>query len=410
MTTRHLYLDITPFKPSLKISFKHAQAERHYGESIWVKATREGVTGFGEGCPRTYVAGDELESSIAWAKATFQKGHPAFESYLAMRHWSNENTVMIRRFPSAWCAVEMALLDLFAREKSQSVESLLNLDSVKRESTYSAVLGIDSAQGCAMLADLYLKRGMADFKIKLNGRMDEDREKIDTVSALAKKRGVQNLRIRLDANNLWDGQTGAAIRYFEHLDRDVFAVEEPVRARDVNAISRFSTETGMTVILDESLLSLEDLNRFNSLPGSFIANIKVSRVGGLVRTTQLIKALKTKNWPIIIGCHVGESSLLTRAGLIASSAAGDHLIAHEGAFGNFLVAWEPVKPMLRFNNKGKLNLDAPYVYKDERGYHTVPPKTWALGMGMTDAKAPPRQNVIHRIRKAFRNHDYRMVV
>lgn len=405
MASKNLHLDIMPIKPSLTMSFRHARTERQFGESIWVKATRHGVQGFGEGCPRIYVAGDDMDSSIAWAKDTFIEGHPALESYLAMLHWANANTVMIRRFPSAWCAVEMALLDLFAREKSQSVETLLNLQDAKRNSSYSAVVGIDSIQTCAGLAELYLKRNMADFKIKLNGHLDEDREKIDMITTLAKKHQARNFRIRLDANNLWDGHTDGAIRYMKDLDREVFAVEEPVKAGDVDAISRFSIETGYPVILDESLLSMDDLEWFSISPGSFIANVKISRVGGLVRAIQMIRALKQKNWPVIIGCHVGESSLLTRAGLIAAAVAGDHLIAHEGAFGNYLVAWEPVKPMLRFNKKGKLNLDVPYVYKDTRGYHTVQPKAWDLGMGMSESKPSPRPNMVRRIRKALLPHE-----
>jgi hypothetical protein len=41
---------------------------------------------------------------------------------------------------------------------------------------------------------------------------------------------------------------------------------------------------------------------------------------------------------------VGETSLLTRTALVVSGSAGDSLIAHEGAFGEYLVEREPGSP------------------------------------------------------------------
>ena len=50
----------------LKSSFKQASFNRKSGESIWVEVNRNGITGFGEGCPRTYVTGENIPESIQW--------------------------------------------------------------------------------------------------------------------------------------------------------------------------------------------------------------------------------------------------------------------------------------------------------------------------------------------------------
>lgn len=381
-------LDIQPLQVALKSKFRHAGATRHEGESLWVKATRKGLSGYGEGCPRVYVAGDDLTSSVAWARDYFHENHDALLSMESMTRWVQENSRLIDTYPSAWCAVEMALLDLFAREKSVSVDTLLGLGDIPRKGRYTAVLGDDHTWRYTYLTDQYLVRDMRDFKIKLNGRPDKDQKKIDILVRLAREYGITDLRIRLDANNLWADETDKAIAHVKSLNGAFFAVEEPVRARDTRSISQFSVETGLPVILDESLLNPEDLDAYDHLPGSFMANIKISRVGGLVRALALIRALKKKGWPIIIGCHVGESSLLTRAGLVAAAAAGDHLTAHEGAFGDYLVEWEPVKPMLRFGSGGKLDLDGMYYYKTVMGLHLVPSENWNLGLGMEGRSLP----------------------
>ncbi|MFZ5564085.1 MAG: alpha/beta fold hydrolase [Thermodesulfobacteriota bacterium] len=382
MTDQATTLDILPLQVALKTKFTHAKATRHAGESIWVRASRNAFAGFGEGCPRDYVAGDDLASSVAWAKKEFAPGHRALCSLDEMRAWAEDNEQQIRDFPSAWCAVEMALLDLFARERGISVETLLGTDAGKRETRYSAVLGDDYTWRYTYLADQYLIRDMRDFKIKLKGVMEKDRKRVDILRRLAGEYRINDLRVRLDANNLWAGDTDAAVAYIKSLGGPFFAVEEPVAARDPEAISRFSVETGLPVILDESLLSLDDLSGYGDLPGAFIANIKISRVGGLTRALDLIRALTRKGWPIIIGCHVGETSLLTRAGLIAAAAAGKSLAAHEGGFGDYLAAWEPVKPLLRFGREGRLCLDGLYYYKTSMGLHLVPRDTWDKGLGM----------------------------
>ncbi len=88
------------------------------------------------------------------------------------------------------------------------------------------------------------------------------------------------------------------------------------------------------------------------------------------------------DWPIIIGCHTGETSLLTRAALVASSAAGESLIAQEGAFGDYLVEREPVDPMLKFGRDGLLNLSYPYYLKTVQGLKVIPAENWNIGFGM----------------------------
>jgi len=120
----------------------------------------------------------------------------------------------------------------------------------------------------------------------------------------------------------------------------------------------------------------------HSLPGKFIANIKVSRVGGIIRALRLVQELKKLGWPVIIGCHVGETSLLTRAALITAYAAGENLIAQEGAFGDYLVEQEPVIPVLTFGRNGILDLNYPYYLKTVQGLKLIPVENWDTGFGM----------------------------
>ena len=277
----------------------------------------------------------------------------------------------------------MAVLDLLAREKGCSVEKLLGLNDGNLYGRYTAVLGDDKAWTIC-----HPGRSISDprnygFQNQAERQSGEGYGKLDFLEALSVQHHAPTLRIRLDANNLWKDRCDEAIAFTQALGCGrIFAVEEPVQARHVEDISRFSTVTGLPVILDESLCTLDDLRSFQNVPGQFIANIKISRVGGLIRALRMITEVKKLGWPIIVGCHVGETSLLTRAALVASAAAGESLVAHEGAFGDYLVEREPVQPTLKFGRGGLLDLRLPYYLKTVQGLQIIPVENWNAGFGM----------------------------
>jgi len=378
-----LRIKAEPLLLNLKTTIRHATAIRKKGESIWVQAKRNEKTGFGEGCPRVYVAGDDLDASLNWIKKNFSSGKVNFGTLEDLKQWAEENEKEIDKYPSAWCAIEMAMLDLLSREKGYTVEKMLGLDDGNLCGRYTAVLGDDKKGKYTTLVGKYLIRGISDFKIKLSGNLKRDIEKLDILEELSVQHQAKPIRIRLDANNLWKDRCEEAIKYTMMLGAGrIFAMEEPVRARNAEDISKFSIATGLPVILDESLCTLDDLSLYRNVKGSFIANIKVSKMGGLIRALKMIEELKKMGWPVIIGCHVGETSLLTRAALVVSGAAGESLLAHEGAFGDYLVEREPVSPMLKFGHQGLLDLNSPYYLKTVQGVQVIPAENWSIGFGM----------------------------
>jgi L-alanine-DL-glutamate epimerase-like enolase superfamily enzyme/pimeloyl-ACP methyl ester carboxylesterase len=382
MAKTAIQIEARPLIIPLKTTVRHAGATRNKGESIWVSASRNGILGFGEGCPRAYVAGDDLESSLLWVAANFSNEHNQFHNLEDVKKWIKENGELIDRYPSAWCAIELALLDLLSREQNCSVEDLLGLQSYERFGKYTAVLGDCGKWEFTHQTDQYLIYGLTDFKIKLCGDLEKDQAKLDILTDLSREHCVSDIRIRLDANNLWAGRTQEAIRHIKKLRGPIFAIEEPVGARDIAGMIRMIDEIGLPIILDESLCTLADLERVQGLSDKFIANIKISRVGGLIRALDLINALKNLNWPIIIGCHVGETSLLTRAALIPAFAAGKHLAAQEGAFGDYLIKREPVDPILKFGRNGIMNLNKAYYVKTAHGLKVISKEKWDVGFGM----------------------------
>src|SRR5258705_8288783 len=127
-----------------RVRFGHASAVRDEAENI-VVAVRDahGRLGLGEGCPRSYVTGETVASATG-----FIEKHRADFLGLAslddLQHWMAGRESDIDFNPSAFCAVELALLDLFARQAELPVEGLVGLPPCY-EATASAVYGTGKA-------------------------------------------------------------------------------------------------------------------------------------------------------------------------------------------------------------------------------------------------------------------------
>ncbi len=340
----------------LKTVFKQASSVRAQGESVWCEARRNKLVGFGEGCPRTYVTNEDVPGALAWVTRKIKLIEKDCTTISLLKEWISENRLEIDQHPAAFCAIETALLDLFAREEEMSVEKLLGQKPAKAVYTYTGVLGDSSEEKFIALCQRYLAAGFTDFKVKVNGDLSKDQLKLQQLQKLSESSGLPNIRIRLDANNLWQGNTSAAIHHLSNLAVPLFGIEEPVAPKNFQALSEISRALDLPIILDESLCSLNDLEQLDQVQGRFIGNIKVSRLGGVIRSLEMVRSLQTRGHRIIVGAHVGETSVLTRAGMCVARAAGSNLAAQEGGYGLMLLEREPIQPSLMFAAKGQIDL------------------------------------------------------
>ena len=114
-------------------------------------------------------------------------------------------------------------------------------------------------------------------------------------------------------------------------------------------------QTGCSIILDESLLRADQLTSFADSPTRWIVNLRISKMGGLIRSLELLELVRRSQLGMIIGAHVGETSLLTRAALTIANANRDLLVAQEGAFGTHLLEHDVIDPPIMFGAGGTLD-------------------------------------------------------
>jgi L-alanine-DL-glutamate epimerase-like enolase superfamily enzyme len=335
-----------------KVAFRHASAERAETSSVWVNAiASDGATGCGESCPRPYVTGETPETVRA-----FVLGHePALCNAVTdvgtLQQWLDSHHDEIDANPAAWCAVELALLDLFGKQQRTSVEGLLSQPPLRGRFQYTAVVGDASETAFRTMTEQYWQRGFRDYKVKLSGNGERDRNKM----AVFRQWPLQSIRVRVDANNLWP-TADAAIAAVRELEYPLFAVEEPITSHRHSELSLIARALDCPIVLDESFVRREQLGLLDEPMSQWIINVRVSKMGGLIRSLRIVDEVQARGIKIIVGAQVGETSLLTRAGLTVAQAAGKQLVAQEGAFGTLLLERDVCDPPLMFGAGGVLDV------------------------------------------------------
>jgi L-alanine-DL-glutamate epimerase-like enolase superfamily enzyme len=347
-------LVIKKVKIPFKVNFKHSSATRSTTQSIWIEAASDkGMVGYGEGCPREYVTNESIKTAFRFFADNNSEIKEFVHDLEELKTWREGNREQIDKNPAAWCAIELALLDLFAKEQQCSIEKLLGLPEINSPFQYSAVLGDTDLGVFEKQLNKYSAMGFVDLKIKISGNLEKDLPKFDLLAKLDNKK----LRVRLDANNLWT-ESQAAISYLSSIKYPLFAIEEPLESGQYIELKTISEACSIKIILDESFLKMEDFENIRGSASDWIVNLRVSKMGGLLRSLDIAEKARQSGIKIIIGAQVGETSLLTRSALTIANAYRDILIAQEGAFGILLLQSDVCEPPLMFGKKGLLEFKA----------------------------------------------------
>ncbi|MGE3624447.1 MAG: mandelate racemase/muconate lactonizing enzyme family protein [Bdellovibrionales bacterium] len=343
-------IELRKLEIPFRVSFRHASAERSVTETVIAIAHSEtGLKGYGEGCPRQYVTGENIESCTNFLDL-YRHVIQEIRGTTDLKAFVDNNTHVIDKHPSAWCAIEIALLDLIGKEENTSIEAVLGLPEINEKFEYTAVLGISKPKIFQSQLEMYLKFGFRDFKIKISGDAVNDATNIKGVLGTE-----PNAKIRLDANNLWKG-CDEAHEYLSALQPYFWSIEEPLKAGDYSGLQKLALQQNCKIVLDESLLTLQQLDELQENPEIWVPNIRISKMGGLLRSLAIASECAKRGMSFIVGAQVGETSLLTRTALPLANRYIANVIAQEGAFGTYLLERDITDKPIMFSTYGRLTL------------------------------------------------------
>lgn len=333
----------------LKKPIRHASHERTTSDSLVVRVTLDdGRVGFGEGVPRPYVTGETIGSTfatLAGLDLARQMGRPRdfAEVVRRLEALSLPETEADPRGMAgnaARCALELAVLDAFGRRFDTSLGAavpLVEAPGLQRSDRpawvrYSGAITAESPWRELWAA---CKMGLFRFaqtKLKVGVAGQDDPARLARLRRILGKR----MDVRLDANEAWPAAEVVG-RVRPLLPFRPTALEQPVPHAEVDALADLRPRLGVPVMLDESLCGWPDARRSIGRGTADLFNVRLSKCGGIVPSLRIIALAQRSGLGVQLGCHPGETGLLSAAGRhVASQVRGLRYV--EGSYDGFILA------------------------------------------------------------------------
>ena len=322
--------------------------------------TDKGITGVGEASPFLYYAPETLEDVVA----TIEKympglvmGRDPFEMEALDRIF--HQTIDGHHFSKA--AVEMALWDIVGQKLGQPVYNLLG-GKCRPDVPVAAILTAEEPVLAAEEARVYLNLGFTQFKIKIGFEFTHDMDK----AAAVRQAIGPHCTLRVDAEECYDLKEAlAAARELEKLGVELFS--QPIPRHNYHDMSLLRTRTDLPILLDESIVTPEDVLLAVRLSTGDLVNIKVVKSGGILASRRMAA----------IAAAAGKSCL---AGSMLEMGPGTLFAAHFAvSSASVSLASEIIGPLLLADDL----LENPVIYSD--GALQVP-DTPGLGFLLDETK------------------------
>ena len=345
ITKSQIYRVHIPFK----ITFSHSKASRSESDGILLCLEDEnGTQGWGECAPRDYVTGETIESAID----TIQKillpisdlPYESFEDVIKSIHDNLPN--LQRDEHAAFCAIELALLDLAGKHFEQSCSIVVG-PLVHPSVKYSSVLSMEDLKAATMFSELTKKFGVQSVKVKVGDSLDLDLQVLGVVRKIL----GDECGLRVDANCAWTAEDALkTIETYEPYNLE--GIEQPLAADDIDGLIWLTERSPVPIIVDESLASFEDAQMLIERKACHAFNIRVSKCGGLCNSTKIRDLAYENGIQCMMGAQVGETAILSAAGRHFATHSSD-LLFLEGSFGSLLLESDIAEENLTFGPGGK---------------------------------------------------------
>jgi L-alanine-DL-glutamate epimerase-like enolase superfamily enzyme len=325
----------------LTLSYGHSRAHWKHAEGVLLKLGLEGgESALGEAQPRSHVTGETAEglfeqfrlifpASLAGAEvATVADARGLLNSVAAALPGGEEG-----KGNALLGMLDAALLDGLAKEGACNVRELL---AIPRRKAILPILPLGTdPTGWEPAMALGRQLGVREVKVRMSTDLTTALALIDRTRTVL----GANIRVGVDANGSWSmaaaQELGKALR--EH---GVAYLEQPLPVGQEELLPSLRATVGLPICLDESLRTLGDAERFQAEGLCDIYNLKIGKVGGLLRALDLANFANRKRLPCIMSTHVGQGALLELLGAILTASV-ETLFNYEDGYSRLFLREPP---------------------------------------------------------------------
>jgi L-Ala-D/L-Glu epimerase / N-acetyl-D-glutamate racemase len=269
-----------------------------FRETVNVRYTRGGITGYGEGAPiiRYKEIPAEAKQAIEANLESIAAGDPGFfDSFLAdIRKKLGDHQ------RAAMAAVDIAVMDWVCKKMNVPMYAFFGLDPATAPVTTFSI-GIDTPE---ITRQKTLEA--ADYpvlKIKVGLKTDEE-----TIAAV---RSVTKKPLRVDANEGWTDKD-EAVRKINWLEtQGVEFIEQPMPAHMFDEIKFVRSKVHMPIMADEACTSAAAIPKLKEAYDGI--NVKLDKAGGILEAHRWIQMARALDMRVMLGCMISSSCSCTAA-------------------------------------------------------------------------------------------------
>lgn len=340
-----------------KLKVEHGAASRLFSDSIIVLIESRGHYGFGEIIIRDYVSGG-LDSGEQ--RLTVVQNHiDQLISPLRNSHFDHDELIKFfisiackRNELPLVCGIETALHDLICRKERLDIYQLLKLEPQKSIIRYGAILPILPLEMSRNLLRQCAHLGLKNIRVKLGSDLSYNHE----VLQLCRQILGPEYPIRIDANCSWtpkdiEKQLEICRRF------SVETIEQPMQPErdESRSLLKNTQKNGMAFMADESILTFEDLQKITSHQKYQFVNLRLSKNGGLIRLLKIAEEATAAGIGIQVGCHVGETGILSAYGRVAASLIPQAVYV-DGSYDDYLLSENITTENFSFGHGGTASI------------------------------------------------------
>ncbi|MGB7848776.1 MAG: dipeptide epimerase, partial [Candidatus Acidiferrum sp.] len=318
---------------NLRHTWTTTMSSSAYRETVNVRYTRAGVTGYGEGAPivRYKEFPAEAKQAVEEHLEYIVKGDPkCFDSFLA-----NIRKRLGDHQRAAMAAVDIAVMDWVCKRLNVPLYEYFGLDPLATPVTTFSI-GIDTPeitrQKTIEAADYPV------LKVKVGLKTDEE-----TISAV---RSVTKKPLRVDANEGWTDKD-EAIRKINWLEtQGVEFIEQPMPAHMFEEIKYVRSKVHLPIMADEACTSAAVIPKLKEAYDGI--NVKLDKSGGILEAHRWIGMARALDMKVMLGCMISSSCSCTAAAQLSP------LVDYADLDGFLLISNDPFSGMTV--EKGKIIL------------------------------------------------------
>lgn len=327
-----IYPVILPFS----IQFSHALRKRSSVKNIVVEVVAEkgAIKGYGEGAPRSFVTGETQKSAVQTIHRLVRQDSFPWNIEDIEELWSFIDGIGDdKTHNAAVCGLETGLLDAFGQYHGMNLVDCFPNDFLTNKISYGIAFPLASRKTLIELCQLFQKMKIKKLKLKIGKDRAQNQEIFEAVRFVF----GEDYDLKIDVNGVWDRKL--ALKHESLLvNYKVKVVEQPMapNAFGLSDFARLMKSVGITLMADESACSLDDVIKIAQNGDYQMINIRLSKCGGFRNSLKMIDYLRRRGMSFQIGCHLGESGILSAAGRILCLLCND-AVYYDGSYDEYLL-------------------------------------------------------------------------